>query len=64
MSDLATAARLRQATSQLPAHWYCDPKIFAAERRHLLARAPGYRGSEISPKQRDSIFPQFAAHTS
>jgi phenylpropionate dioxygenase-like ring-hydroxylating dioxygenase large terminal subunit len=47
MSDLATAARLRQATSQLPAHWYCDPRIFEAERRNLLARAPGYAGHAL-----------------
>ncbi|MGE5170481.1 MAG: aromatic ring-hydroxylating oxygenase subunit alpha [Rudaea sp.] len=44
MSDLATAARLRQAASQLPAAWYCDPRVFEAERRHLRARAPGYVG--------------------
>src|SRR5436305_8249252 len=47
MSDLATAARLRQAASQLPAAWYCDPRVFDAERRHLLARAPGYVGHEL-----------------
>ena len=47
MSDLATAARLRQATSQLPAAWYCDPGVFDAERRHLLARAPGYVGHAL-----------------
>jgi choline monooxygenase len=47
MSDLATAARLRQATSQLPAHWYCDPRVFEAERRNLLARAPGYVGHSL-----------------
>ena len=43
MSDLANAARLRQATSQLPAAAYCDPRLFEAERRHLFARAPGTR---------------------
>ena len=47
MSDLATAARLRQATSQLPAAWYCDPRVFDAERRHLFARAPGYAGHAL-----------------
>ncbi len=47
MSDLATAARLRQATSQLPAAWYCDPRVLEAERRHLLARAPGYVGHAL-----------------
>ncbi|HSQ82106.1 MAG TPA: aromatic ring-hydroxylating dioxygenase subunit alpha [Casimicrobiaceae bacterium] len=47
MSDLATAARLRQASSQFPASWYCDPRVFEAERAHLLARAPGYVGHEL-----------------
>jgi phenylpropionate dioxygenase-like ring-hydroxylating dioxygenase large terminal subunit len=47
MSDLATAARLRQATSQFPAHWYCDPRVFHAERTHLFARAPGYVGHAL-----------------
>jgi len=47
MSDLATAARLRQAASQLPAAWYCDPRVFEAERRHLFARAPGYVGHAL-----------------
>ena len=47
MSDLATAERLRQAMSQLPANWYCDPSVFDAERRHLLARAPGYVGHAL-----------------
>src|SRR5262245_15935447 len=47
MSDLATADRLRQATTQLPASWHCDPRVFEAEQRHLLARAPGYVGHEL-----------------
>ena len=47
MSDLATSARLRQATSQLPAAWYCDPRVFEAERRQLFSRAPGYAGHEL-----------------
>src|SRR4030095_9347106 len=47
MSDLATASRLRQATTQLPPSWYCDPRVFEAERRELLARAPGYVGHEL-----------------
>jgi len=47
MSDLATAERLRQATSQLPANWYCDHKVFEAERVHLLARGPGYVGHAL-----------------
>jgi phenylpropionate dioxygenase-like ring-hydroxylating dioxygenase large terminal subunit len=47
MSDLATATRLRQATSQFPASWYHDPAVLEAERRLLLARAPGYVGHEL-----------------
>ena len=47
MSDLGTAARLRQATSQFPAAWYCDPRVLEAERRHLLAQAPGYVGHTL-----------------
>ena len=43
MSDLATAARLRQATSQFPAAWYCDPRVLEAERRHLLRARAGLR---------------------
>ena len=47
MSDLATAGRLRQATTQLPVSWYCDPRVFEAERRLLLAAGPGYVGHEL-----------------
>jgi phenylpropionate dioxygenase-like ring-hydroxylating dioxygenase large terminal subunit len=47
MSDLATAAQLRQATSQLPASWYCDPGVLAEERARLFARAPGYVGHAL-----------------
>jgi phenylpropionate dioxygenase-like ring-hydroxylating dioxygenase large terminal subunit len=54
MSDLATAAQLRQAASQLPASWYCDPEVLAAERARLFARAPGYVGHELMvPEQGD-----------
>ena len=52
MSDLGTAARLRQATSQFPAAWYCDPRVFEAERRHLLSRAPGYVGHALMTPER------------
>ncbi len=47
MSDLATAARLRQAASQLPASWYVDPRVFEAERRLLLPRAANYVGHRL-----------------
>ena len=38
MSDLATAGRLRQASTQFPVSWYCDPRVLEAEQR-LAARA-------------------------
>jgi phenylpropionate dioxygenase-like ring-hydroxylating dioxygenase large terminal subunit len=47
MSDLATAARLRQAASQLPASWYCDPRVLDAERRLLFAAGASYVGHEL-----------------
>ena len=47
MSNLATADRLRSATSQLPVSWYCDPAIYALEQKHLFAPGPGYVGHEL-----------------
>jgi phenylpropionate dioxygenase-like ring-hydroxylating dioxygenase large terminal subunit len=47
MSNLASAAHLAPATSQFPVAWYCDPRVFDAEMRHLFARAPGYVGHEL-----------------
>ena len=47
MSDLATAGRLRQSTTQFPVSWYCDPRVLEAERRLLLAHGPGYVGHEL-----------------
>src|SRR5512145_1703400 len=47
MSDLASAARLRQDSPQLPASWYSDSRVFDAERRLLFPRAPGYVGHEL-----------------
>ena len=32
---------------QLPAAWYCDPRVFDAEMRALFARGPGYVGHEL-----------------
>ncbi len=51
MSNLATAERLRRATSQLPVSWYCDPAVYEAEQRPAVrararlrrARADGAR---------------------
>src|SRR5436309_15394251 len=47
MSDLASAARLRQASPQLPASWYSDSRVFDAERKLLFPRAPGYVGHAL-----------------
>jgi len=47
MSDLATAARLTQAASQLHSSSYSDPRVLDAERRLLFARGPGYVGHEL-----------------
>ena len=47
MSDLATAGRLRQSTTQFPVSWYCDPRVLDAERQLLLADGPGYVGHEL-----------------
>jgi hypothetical protein len=47
MSDLATAGRLRQAASQFPVAWYCDPRVLDAERKHLFAQAPSYVGHQL-----------------
>ena len=47
MSNLATADRLRRATSQLPVSWYCDPAQLALEQKLLFARGPGYVGHEL-----------------
>ncbi|MCC7326730.1 MAG: aromatic ring-hydroxylating dioxygenase subunit alpha [Burkholderiales bacterium] len=46
MSDLATARRLRQSATQFPVSWYCNPRVFEAEQRLLLAQGPGYVGHE------------------
>src|SRR5215831_19395038 len=47
MSNLATADRLRRATSQLPVSWYCDPAVLDIEKRLLFERGPGYVGHEL-----------------
>ncbi len=52
MSDLATLDRLRQSSTQFPASWYCDPVVLDAERRRLLAQAPGYVGHELMTPER------------
>ena len=47
MSDLATTGRLRQATTQFPVAWYCDPRVLEAEQRFLFAQSPSYVGHEL-----------------
>jgi len=47
MSNLATADRLRPATSQLPVSWYCDPALLELEQEALFAPGPGYVGHEL-----------------
>ncbi|MEP6942682.1 MAG: aromatic ring-hydroxylating dioxygenase subunit alpha [Betaproteobacteria bacterium] len=47
MSNLATADRLRTATSQLPVSWYCDLAVYAVEQKHLFADGLGYAGHEL-----------------
>jgi choline monooxygenase len=56
MSDLATAARLLEAASQFPASWYCDPRVFDAERARLFASAPGYVGHELMVPEAGDYF--------
>ncbi len=47
MSDLSRLAALGQTTSQLPIHWYFDPRIHELEKRLLFDRGPGYVGHEL-----------------
>jgi len=47
MSNLATADRLRTATSQLPVSWYNDPALYALEQKLLFEGGPGYVGHEL-----------------
>ena len=47
MSNLATADRLRRATSQLPVSWYCDPAVLDFEKRLLFERGAGYVGHQL-----------------
>jgi len=47
MSNLATAERLRKATSQLPVSWYRDPAVHELEMKFLFERGPRYVGHEL-----------------
>jgi choline monooxygenase len=47
MSDLSTLPALSTATTQLPVHWYFDPRIYELEKRLLFDAGPGYIGHEL-----------------
>ena len=62
MSDLASAARLRQASPQFPASWYSDSRVFDAEQRWLLPRGPGYVGHELMVPEPGDYYALAARH--
>ena len=39
MSDIASAAKLAPAASQLPVNWYFDEKLFEMEKKLIFGRA-------------------------
>ena len=47
MSDIASLARLKPASAQLPVSWYFDPEIFALEKTLLFDQGPNYVGHEL-----------------
>jgi phenylpropionate dioxygenase-like ring-hydroxylating dioxygenase large terminal subunit len=47
MSYLATADRLRAATSQLPVSSYFEPALYELEQKFLFGKGPGYVGHEL-----------------
>jgi phenylpropionate dioxygenase-like ring-hydroxylating dioxygenase large terminal subunit len=47
MSDLSNVAVFGSTASQLPPHWYFDPRIYEIEKRLLFDRGPGYVGHEL-----------------
>lgn len=47
MSDLSSIAVLSSASTQLPVHWYFDPRIYEVEKRLLFDQGPGYIGHEL-----------------
>ncbi len=44
MSDLSSVTAFRQSATQLPVHWYFDPRIHEVEKRLLFDNGPGYVG--------------------
>ena len=47
MSNIASAAELKQSTPQLPVSWYFDRKIFELEQKRLFQTGPAYVGHEL-----------------
>src|SRR5688572_5576437 len=47
MSDLSTLSALSTASTQLPVHWYFDPRIYEIEKRLLFEAGPGYVGHKL-----------------
>ena len=47
MSDIASLARLKPASAQLPVSWYFDPEIFALEKKLLFDQGQNYAGHEL-----------------
>ena len=47
MSDIASAAKLAPAASQLPVNWYFDEKLFELEKKLIFDAGPGYAGHEL-----------------
>lgn len=47
MSEIASAASVAPAASQLPVSWYSSPRLFELEKRLLFDNGPGYVGHEL-----------------
>ncbi len=47
MSDLSNAAAFTTSSSQLPADWYFDARIYELEKRVFFDRGPSYVGHEL-----------------
>ena len=46
MSDLSSVSVVSNASPQLPASWYFDPRIYEIEKRVFFEHGPGYMGHE------------------
>lgn len=47
MSDLSSVTVLSGSSSQLPAAWYFDPRVYELEKRIFFDQGPGYVGHEL-----------------